>query len=193
MRRRLCSILVMVWVFSFAACQAPDVQEKEGVETGRVDKQGWQQKLGAELPLLGHRNWILVVDKAYPAPNNPDILVINTGAQMIDVLRNMDSIFQEQPHIKPIIYQDSELQYLDEDLVKGITDYKKEVQSLWRNYMVQEIAHEAIFKKIDEASKLFKVIVLKTESLQPYTSVFMEIDCGYWDAKREEILRARIQ
>lgn len=193
MRRRLCSILVMVWVFSFAACQAPDVQEKEGVETERVDKQGWQQKLGAELPLLGHRNWILVVDKAYPAPNNPDILVINTGAQMIDVLRNMDSIFQEQPHIKPIIYQDSELQYLDEDLVKGITDYKKEVKSLWRNYMVQEIAHEAIFKKIDEASKLFKVIVLKTESLQPYTSVFMELDCGYWDAKREEILRSRIQ
>lgn len=193
MRRRLCSILVMVWVFSFAACQAPDVQEKEGVETERVDKQGWQQKLGAELPLLGHRNWILVVDKAYPAPNNPDVLVINTGAQMIDVLRNMDSIFQEQPHIRPIIYQDSELQYLDEDLVKGITDYKKEVKSLWRNYKVQEIAHEAIFKKIDEASKLFKVIVLKTESLQPYTSVFMELDCGYWDAKREEILRSRIQ
>jgi hypothetical protein len=27
---------------------------------------GWQAKLDHDLPLLGHRNWILIVDSAYP-------------------------------------------------------------------------------------------------------------------------------
>jgi L-fucose mutarotase/ribose pyranase (RbsD/FucU family) len=187
MTRRLKNIMALLLILSLAACQPATVQQK-----GSVNKKDWQQRMEEQMPLLGHRNWILIVDKAYPAPNNSDILMINTGAEMIDVLRAMDSIFQVQAHIKPVIYQDTELNYLDEGLVKGVDKYKKEVKTIWSKYTVQEIPHEAIFKKIDEASKLFKVIVLKTESLQPYTSVFIELDCGYWDAKREESLRSRI-
>lgn len=188
MIKRLKNIIVLLGVLSLTSCQPASIQEKKSLKN-----QEWEQKLEEQLPLLGHRNWILIVDKAYPAPNNADILMINTGAPMMDVLHKMDSMFQVQPHIKPIIYQDAELNYLDEDLVKGVDVYKKEIKSLWSKYKVQEIPHEAIFKKIDEASKLFKVVVLKTESLQPYTSVFMELDCGYWDAKREESLRSRIR
>ena len=29
----------------------------------------WQEKLEEQLPLLGHRNWILIVDSAYPLQN----------------------------------------------------------------------------------------------------------------------------
>lgn len=187
MIRKLRTIMVLLLILSLVACQPASVQQK-----GSINNKDWQQRLEEQLPLLGHRNWILIVDKAYPAPHNSDIVIINTGAEMMDVLREMDSIFQVQAHIKPIIYQDAELNYLDEGLVKGVDKYKKEVKALWSKYTVQDIPHEAIFKKIDEASKLFKVVVLKTESLQPYTSVFIELDCGYWDAKREDSLRSRI-
>ncbi|WP_270087662.1 hypothetical protein [Sphingobacterium sp. SYP-B4668] len=170
-----------------AACAQPSGQGPVG-----SDNEGWQEEIRAELPLLGHRNWILIVDKAYPAPNNPDITVINTGASMIDVVRGVDSMLRGQSHIRPIVYQDAEFNYLDEGLVGGIEAYRKDIKALWGGRTVQEIPHGEIFKKIDEASQLFKVVVLKTESLLPYTSVFLELDCGYWDAKREETLRSRL-
>ena len=33
----------------------------------------WQTKLHQQLPLLGHRNWILIVDSAYPLQVSPGI------------------------------------------------------------------------------------------------------------------------
>jgi hypothetical protein len=31
----------------------------------------WQQKVSTEMPLLGHRNWIVIVDSAYPLQSSP--------------------------------------------------------------------------------------------------------------------------
>ncbi|WP_316814508.1 hypothetical protein [Pedobacter nyackensis] len=170
-------LLAILLLITAGACQRTDT---------------WQDSVQQQLPLLGHRNWILIVDKAYPAPNNPDITVINTGASMIDVVRTVDGMLAGQSHIRPIIYQDSEFNYLDEKLVPGIGSYRKEIEQVWAKRQIQEIPHGEIFKKIDEASRLFKVVVLKTESLLPYTSVFMELDCGYWNTKKEDTLRSRI-
>jgi hypothetical protein len=35
--------------------------------------------------------------------------------------------------------------------------------------------------------------VIKTPSLLPYSSVFINLDCGYWSAEAEERLRRRIK
>jgi hypothetical protein len=40
----------------------------------------WQTKLQQELPLLGHRNWIVVVDSAYPWQTSPGIETVETGS-----------------------------------------------------------------------------------------------------------------
>lgn len=49
-----------------------------------------------------------------------------------------------------------------------------------------------IIRRLDESSKLFNVIILKTDETLPYTSVFLELDCGYWNAAKEKHLRAAI-
>jgi hypothetical protein len=43
----------------------------------------WQTKLHQQLPLLGHRNWILIVDSAYPLQVSPGIETIETGATQL--------------------------------------------------------------------------------------------------------------
>jgi hypothetical protein len=35
-------------------------------------------------------------------------------------------------------------------------------------------------------------LIIKTELTIPYTSVFFELECGYWNAEAEERLRAGI-
>jgi len=33
------------------------------------------------------------------------------------------------------------------------------------------------------------VVIIKTDLVLPYTSVFMRLDCGYWSAEAESKLR----
>jgi hypothetical protein len=49
--------------------------------------------------------------------------------------------------------------------------------------------HDSVFVKIDQASRLFKVIILKTEETIPYSSVFIQLDCKYWSDENEKALR----
>jgi hypothetical protein len=46
---------------------------------------------------------------------------------------------------------------------------------------------------LNDASKTYRVLVIKTRSALPYTSVFMELGSGYWDAESESALREVIE
>ena len=47
----------------------------------------WQTKVDEDLPYLGHRNWILIVDSAYPLQASPGVETIETNADQIEVVR----------------------------------------------------------------------------------------------------------
>jgi hypothetical protein len=55
------------------------------------------------------------------------------------------------------------------------------------------VPHEELIAKLDEAAKTFRVFVLKTNLTLPYTSVFLELDCGYWDSRAEAELRKSME
>jgi hypothetical protein len=152
-------------------------------------EKGWKEQLNDEIPLLGHRNWILVVDKAFPAQTAGGIKVINTGEALQDVLRFTLQKIDRSLHVKPIIYTDQELGFITPALVPLINDYKKDLQKTLNGFEPLTLLHDSVFVKIDQASRLFKVIILKTEETIPYSSVFIQLDCKYWSAENEKALR----
>lgn len=145
------------------------------------------------LPLLGHRNWILIVDKAYPYQSSPGIRYIDTKQALLPVMEEVLNEIRQAPHVFPHIYLDRELSYMNDSLAPGCDDLKQSMDDLLRGFDVQRILHDEVFAKLDQAASLFNVVVLKTESLIPYTSVFIELDCGYWSAEKEKILRNSMQ
>lgn len=149
----------------------------------------WKDQFDEQLSLLGHRNWILIVDKAYPLQSAAGIITINTKENPIDVLVTVLGSIENEKHTRPIIYIDKELDYMHEALCPGVKNLKKNLKGTLNGYPVKSILHDEIFAKLDKASKLFNVLVLKTENLIPYTSIFMELDCGYWSKQKEESLR----
>jgi hypothetical protein len=54
------------------------------------------------------------------------------------------------------------------------------------------LLHEDIIAKLDEAGNKFKILLFKTNLTLPYTSVFFQLDCGYWDDDAEGRLRERM-
>ena len=154
---------------------------------------GWEKTFATELDLLGHRNWVLVVDKAFPAQTAGGITVINSGAGLPEVLDKVLSEIGRATHVKPVIYTDHELAFISPEQVPGIEDYRSELSMRLKDFTVSTILHDSVFVKIDQASRLFKVLVIKTEEVIPYSSVFIELDCKYWTPEQEAVLRERMK
>lgn len=151
----------------------------------------WKDRLIADLPLLGHRNWIVVVDMAYPLQTQAGIKTIYTDAPYMDVLAFVYRKIEKAPHIKAAIYQDAELQYMDESMAAGIDSLRSQMKALLGD-RIKFLLHDQLIARIDEVSRTFNVVILKTKQTIAYTSTFFELDCNYWDSDKENGLRVKI-
>jgi D-ribose pyranose/furanose isomerase RbsD len=153
----------------------------------------WRTKLEQQLPLLGHRNWIVIADAAYPWQTAPGIETVSTDANQIDVVKSVLDALSKTQHVQPVIYTDAELKYVPERFAKGVGAYRKQLAKLLEQRKVESLPHEQIIAKLDDAGKTFHVLLLKTKLTLPYTSVFLQLDCGYWNAEAEAALRQAIK
>ena len=157
--------------------------------TGLLAAADWKVKLQQELPLLGHRNWIVVADSAYPLQTAPGIETIYVEASQLEVVKGVIAELARTKHVKPMIYTDSEMPFVAEKNAPGIGAYRDGLAKILTNQPVQVLPHEQIIGKLDEAGKTFKVLLIKTPLTKPYTSVFFQLECGYWNAESEKELR----
>ena len=149
----------------------------------------WKEKLKKELPLLGHRNWIVVADAAYPLQTATGIETIYVDADQLEVVKGVIEELAKTKHVKPTIYTDAEMKFVAEKNAPGITAYRVGLGKVLKNQPVQVLPHEQIIGKLDEAGKTFKVLLIKTPLTKPYTSVFFQLECAYWNADAENRLR----
>jgi len=153
----------------------------------------WKEVLQNDLNLLGHRNWILVVDKAFPEQSSPGMKYFYVEQDLLSTLDYVLEALDSSSHVKPVIYQDRELSYISEAQVKGIEQFRSDATRLLEGRAVQTLLHEEVFKMLDESSSLFRVLVIKTSCTLPYTSVFMQLDCSYWGPENERVLREMME
>jgi hypothetical protein len=156
----------------------------------------WRSTLQKRLPLYGHRNWIVVADSAYPLQSNPGIETILSTESQVETVRHVLDAVTKAPHIRPVVYTDNELKFVPEEDALGIAAYRHLLSGLFEKYLPdqkpQTIPHEEIIKKLDEASKTFNVLIVKTNMVLPYTSVFFELRAGYWSDEAEKRMRQSI-
>lgn len=153
----------------------------------------WNKRLSGAMPLLGHRNWILVVDSAYPLQTAPGIETIETNAAQVEVARAVLGEIETSIQVRPVVYMDAELPFVPDSDAPGASAYRAEIAELLRKYPAQSLPHDKLISDIDEAGKTFHVLVLKTNMTIPYTSLFIRLDCKYWSADQEKNLRMKMR
>ncbi len=151
----------------------------------------WQSELKNRLPVLGHRNFIVIADSAYPAQANPGITTLYTNQDHVSVIKKVLSSVESARHVNPVIYLDKELTDVPEADASGIGALRDQLDAVLNGKTIQRLPHMEIIKKLDKSAELFNVLILKTNGTLPYTSVFIELDCGYWNSAAEERLRAK--
>jgi hypothetical protein len=167
-------------------------------QASRKGESDWRVLVAQELPLMGHRNWIAVVDSAYPLQTSGGIETVETGADQMDVVQAVLDDIEKTRHVRPVIFTDAELKAVPESDAAGVTAYRESLSKLLGGVKggkmeAQALPHEEIISKLDEAGKAFHILVLKTTMTIPYTSVFIRLDCGYWTDEQEKRLREKMR
>jgi hypothetical protein len=151
----------------------------------------WEQQLEGLLPLYGHRNWIVVADSAYPLQSKPGIETVVVDCGQVDAVKKVRDAIAAQKHVRANIYVDAELAFVAEKDAPGIQSYRRRLTAAL-GAAAQKLPHDEIIAKLDKSAEVFRILILKTDMTIPYTSVFFELDCGYWSAAAEKRMRASI-
>lgn len=152
-----------------------------------------EQILASRLPALGHRNWVVVADSAYPLQVSPGVETITVRDDQITAVRKVLAALKRTRHVRPTIFLDKEMAFVPEKSAPGIGQYRKDLAALLNGQPTARKLHEDIIAKLDEAGKTFNVLLIKTPQTLAYTSVFFQLECGYWSGASEQAMRAEMK
>jgi L-fucose mutarotase/ribose pyranase (RbsD/FucU family) len=154
-----------------------------------AQQEDWQARLAQILPLMGHRNWIMIVDSAYPLQSSSGVETLETNTDQLQVIQKVLSAINSSIHVRPIVYMDAELPFLPEKDAPGVTAYRNSIKTALAGDKITALPHEQLISKVDQVGRTFHVVILKTTMTVPYSSVFLELNCKYWSDDAEARLR----
>lgn len=193
MRHTLPVIFAVIALLTLASCRAPEKPEPEqqAVTAGEEETAGpiWRDILFEDLPLLGHRNWIVVADAAFPLQISPGMDVVVSGEDHFVVLDEVLKAVAASGHVRPKVWLDKELDFVPEALSPGADAARKRLHEALTGFEVKPVLHEELIARLDQVAKTFRILMIKTNLKIPYTTVFMELDCGYWSPESEAKMR----
>lgn len=170
----------------------PLYNESQKIENPVVEAD-WKDEIQKKLKAYGHRNWIVVADAAYPKQSNPAIETIWIDDDQLEAVAYISELVEKATHVDANIFVDKEMTFVTEKRASGIETYRNALDNILKGKPVKSMLHEDIIKELDKSAELFNILILKTDLAIPYTSVFFQLECGYWNAESEQILRSAMK
>lgn len=149
----------------------------------------WQDRLRSQLPFMGQRNWIVIADMAYPYQVARGIETISVEPDPLKVVQFVVDEVGRTKHLRPVVYTDAELKFVAETNAPGISRFRAALDQALQGRERRSLPHDELIKQLNEAGQNFKVLIIKTHQALPYSSVFIQLDCAYWNEKAEKQLR----
>jgi D-ribose pyranose/furanose isomerase RbsD len=183
------SALTLIFASSCKTQKPAAANQESSAEESLAAAPSWEDVFFDELPALGHRNWLVVADAAFPMQISPGMEVVVANEDHFVVLERVLKAISESGHVRPKIYLDQELAFVPEALAPGMNAVRKKLETMLAKYEVKPVLHEELIAKMDQIGKTFKILMIKTNMALPYTTVFMDLDCGYWSPENEAKMR----
>lgn len=179
---RFCNwILTCALAFSAAGCSF--VPKKEP----------WQAAIERQASQLGYRNWIIVTEASFPAHNRPGVRQVTASVDVPEAVDYVLRTMEQTEHVRPRVYLPREMRSVENEFAPGIEDMRKRIKDSLHGHEFTELDQQSLITLLDSANKNFDVLVVRTHTALPYTSVFLELQPGYWDNESEARLRNRIE
>ncbi|MBN8459041.1 MAG: hypothetical protein J0M04_14510 [Verrucomicrobia bacterium] len=152
----------------------------------------WQTAVANQAGQLGYRNWIVVAEASFPAQSRVGIRQVPADVEIPEALDYVLATLEQTQHVRPQLYLPREMRSVENDYAPGIEQHRKRLTNALHGYEPTEIDQQSLLTLLEDANRSFDVLVVRTTTALPYTSVFIELQPGYWDSESEARLRERI-
>lgn len=160
--------------------------------TPRTDEL-WLRALKSEIEGLGALNWIVITDSSFPAFGNSVSHTIISPSDLPSTLHEVIQAMDGSGHVQPRVYMTRESQELEESFAPGITHHRQQLNTALHGYEAYALPEDSLRMLTLEAGQKYRILVIKTQTTLPYTSVFLELESGYWDSEAETTLRKQME
>lgn len=155
--------------------------------------QPWHEAVKQQIGQLGYRNWIVIAEASFPAENRPGVRQITATGDVPEVLDYVLKSLEQSENVRPQLYVTRELRSVENDFAPGIDDHRKRLQGSFHGHETTELDQKSLQTLLADANRSYDVLVIRTNTALPYTSVFIELQPAYWDADSEGRLRDRME
>lgn len=152
----------------------------------------WQAAVDRQAGQLGYRNWIVIAEASFPAHNRPGVRQVNASVEVPEALDYVLGVLEQTENVRPHVYVTREVSAVENDFAPGIDDYRKRVELAFHGHERTGLDQQSLLTLLQDANRSFDVLVIRTTTALPYTSVFLELQPGYWDVDSETRLRDNI-
>lgn len=172
------------------SCQQPIPQDPTANWLSKAPT--WLSTVDQEVQKLGSFNWIIIAEPSFPALSRSGVTTITTPVSTTDALDGVLQTLDAHSHVRPRIHLTREASAITEHDTPGINDYRAKIKKVLNERETLTLTNNALNLLITDARKNYRILVIKTTTSLPYTSVFMELESGYWDGVSETALRKRM-
>ena len=153
----------------------------------------WKDAVNRQVSQLGYRNWVIVAEASFPAHNRPGFRQVTADVDVPVAVDYVLNSLERTQHVRPRVYLPREQRSVENDFAPGIDEMRKKIRASLHGHESTELEQQSLLTLLEDASRSFNVLVIRTHTALPYSSVFLELQPGYWDADSESRLRDRIR
>ncbi len=153
----------------------------------------WEAAVQRQAGQLGYRNWIVIAEASFPAHNRVGLRQVSAPVDVPDAVDYVLRTLEQTENVRPQIFVTRELRALENDFAPGVDELRKRLEDSLHGHEPTELDQQSLLTLLEDANRSYDVLVIRTETALPYSSVFLELQPGYWDVESEERLRKRIE
>lgn len=160
---------------------------------GIPHRPAWQGAVDRQADQLGYRNWIVIAEASFPAKSGPGIRQVTASVDIPEALDYVLKTLEQKENVRPRVYVPRELRSVENDFAPGIDELRRHLQTSLHGHEFTELEQQSLLTLVEDVNRSFDILVIRTTTALPYTSVFIELQPGYWDAESESRLRERME
>jgi D-ribose pyranose/furanose isomerase RbsD len=160
---------------------------------GMYSPNSWQAAVDHQASQLGYRNWIVIAEASFPAHNRAGLRQVSSTVEVPEVVDYVLQVLEQTENVRPQVYLTRELRSVENDFAPGIDHLRERIRASLHGHEPTELDQQSLLTLMEDANRSYDVLVIRTQTALPYSSVFLELKPGYWDADSESRLRDRIE